>query len=104
MVALESDQPAKLRTPSPTDAVEAIIQAFDNYSVVALGECIHGEQKYYDFVISLIQHPTFQSKVKYIAVEIGNALYQSTADRYVSGQEISRDQLRQIWRNHTCSF
>jgi hypothetical protein len=104
MVALESDQPAKLRTPSPTDAVEVIIQAFDNYPVVALGECIHGEQKYYDFVISLIQHPTFQSKVNYIAVEIGNALYQSTADKYVSGQQISPDQLRQIWRNHTCSF
>jgi uncharacterized iron-regulated protein len=104
MVPLEPDQPAKLRTPSPTNAVEAIIQAFDNYSVVALGECIHGEQKYYDFVISLIQHPPFQSKVNYIAVEIGNALYQIIVDKYVSGQEVSPDQLRQVWRNHTCSY
>ena len=104
MVPPESDRPAKLRAPSPTDAVEAIIQAFDNYSVVALGECIHGEQMYYDFVISLINNPSFQSKVNYIAVEIGNAFYQDIADKFISGQEISPDQLRQVWRNHTCSF
>jgi hypothetical protein len=103
MIPPQSDRPTRLSPLAPLDATAVILQAFDRYSVVALGECFHGEQKYYDFVISLIRHPSFQAKIKDIVIEIGNALYQGLVDSYISGQEVSLSDLRQIWRNHTCT-
>jgi outer membrane protein OmpA-like peptidoglycan-associated protein len=36
-----------------------------------------------------------------VVVEFGNARYQALADRYVAGQQIPFDELRQIWENTT---
>jgi hypothetical protein len=38
-----------------------------------------------------------------IVVEFGNALYQDTIDRFVSGQPVDNADLRPVWRNTTQS-
>src|SRR5688572_1906611 len=61
--------------PKPSNAVEAIVKAFDTRSLVALGEN-HWLQEEADFIALLIRHPEFSIKVNDIVVEFGNALYQ----------------------------
>ena len=58
----------------PTSASEAILNSFDKYRVVALGEA-HGLQEEHDFIQSLIRNPAFAAKVNDIVVECGNAFY-----------------------------
>src|SRR5262249_41728704 len=71
----------------PIDAVKGILNAFDKYPIVGLGES-HWLQEEADFVIRLIRDPAFSAKVNDIVVECGNALYQDVMDRYLSGKEV----------------
>jgi hypothetical protein len=92
-----------LDEPKPVDAFDGIVKAFDKFPIVALGEA-HQLQEEADFIAQLIRRPDFSAKVNAIVVEFGNALYQDVIDRYVAGQEVSRPELRQIWRNTTQFF
>jgi len=92
-----------LNEPKPADAFEGIIKAFDKFPIVALGEA-HRLQEEADFIAQLIRRSDFSAKVNTIVVEFGNALYQDVIDRYVAGQEVSRTELRQVWRNTTQFF
>ena len=94
-----SGQP-RLDNPKPIKAVDALINAFDRYPLVALGEA-HWSQTEHEFVYSLIKHPDFANKVNDIVVEFGNALYQPIMDRYIAGETVARTELRQVWRNTT---
>lgn len=91
---------SRLDNPKPTEAVEALINAFDRYPLVALGE-VHWSQTEHELVYSLIKHPDFANKVNDIVVEFGNALYQPIMDRYIAGETVARTELRQVWRNTT---
>jgi hypothetical protein len=86
--------------PKPSNAVEAIVKAFDTRSLVALSEN-HWLQEEADFIALLIRHPEFSIKVNDLVVEFGNALYQDVIDRYVAGKEVAPAELRQVWRNTT---
>ena len=86
--------------PKPSNAVKAIVKAFDTRKLVALGET-HGMQQEADFIALLIRHPEFSIKVNDIVVEFGNALYQDVIDRYLAGKEVAPAELRQVWRNTT---
>src|SRR5215475_7702654 len=94
-----SGQPL-LDDPKPIKAVDALINAFDRYPLVALGEA-HWSQTEHEFVYSLIKHPDFANKVNDIVLEFGNALYQPIMDRYIAGETVARTELRQVWRNTT---
>jgi hypothetical protein len=83
--------------PKPSNAIEAIVKAFDTRKLVALGEA-HWLQEEADFIAMLIRHPEFPIKVNDIVVELGNALYQDVIDRYVAGKEVAPAELRQMWR------
>lgn len=89
--------------PDPSDAIEGIVKAFDQFPIVALGEA-HGLQEEADFIAQLVRHPDFSAKVNDIVVEFGNALYQDVIDRYVAGKEVPLSELRQVWRNTTQFF
>ncbi len=91
---------AQANNPRPVDAIPAIVEAFNRYPVVALGD-LHGCQEFYDVITLLIRNPKLPNKVNDIVVEFGNALYQDIADRYVSGKEVSNSEMSQVWRNHT---
>ncbi len=84
----------------PTNAVPVILNAFDRYPIVALGD-LHGCEEFWDFVTSLVQTPEFPNKLNDVGVEFGNALYQDVCDHYIAGQDVPLSEVRQIWRNTT---
>jgi hypothetical protein len=86
--------------PRPTKAVEGIINLFDSFPIVALGE-IHGNRTQHDFIVSLIENPAFSGKVNDIVVEFGSARYQNIMDKYIAGETVTHKELRQAWRNTT---
>ncbi len=86
--------------PSPQPAIEYVIGAFDRYPLVALSEW-HGSRETKNFVGALIRHPGFSGKVADIVVEFGNARYQRMVDRYIAGEHVAREELKQVWENTT---
>jgi retinol-binding protein 3 len=98
----EKEKPqAEVRSdPRAVNAAEAILNAFDKYRVVALGER-HGLQEQHDFIQSLIRNPVFAAKVNDIVVECGNALYQDMLDRYIAGEDVPMAEVRHVWRDTT---
>jgi heme-binding uptake protein ChaN (Tiki superfamily) len=84
--------------PAGLDAIaRALIAAFDQVDVVALGEA-HGRRADSDLRIALVRHPDFAKKVRSIVVEFGSTTEQSTLDRYIRGENVSRAQLEQVWK------
>jgi len=86
--------------PKPAKAVEGLIEVFDRFPIVALGE-IHWLLNEHEFIAALIKHPAFANKVNDIVVEFGNAKYQSIMDRYIAGETIADTELQKVWRNTT---
>ena len=76
--------------------VRTLIAAFDQVDIVALGE-VHGRKADSDLRIALIRHPDFAMKVRSIVVEFGSTTEQSTLDRYIRGEDVSRAQLERVW-------
>jgi hypothetical protein len=86
--------------PTPKDADEAILTAFDNYEVVGLGT-LNGDKDLDDFVLRLLRDPALPAKVDDIAVECGNSHYQPLLDRYIAGGDVALSEVRKVWRNTT---
>jgi hypothetical protein len=86
------------QTPTPRDAVSAILEVFEHYPIVAIGED-HRHQQIHDFIVSLVTASNFPGRVNDIVVEFGAARYQGLMDRYIAGETVSLDQLRQVWRD-----
>jgi outer membrane protein OmpA-like peptidoglycan-associated protein len=93
-----SIQPGDL---SAAPAADYLAGAFDRFPLVAFSEPRHGAGGTREFLTSLLRHPRFAGTVNDLVVEFGNARYQDIADRYVAGEPVARDQLRQIWENTT---
>jgi len=70
---------------------------FDQFDVVALGEA-HGRRLDSDLRIALVRHPDFAKKVRSIVVEFGSTTEQTTLDRYIRGENVSRAQFEQVWK------
>src|SRR5579864_5780073 len=90
--------PSREPAAQPEDAVPAILQAFDQYPLVALGE-FHRNQQEHDFVLSLVRARGFPDQVNDIVVEFGASRYQDLADRYIRGDPVRLDQLQRVWRD-----
>jgi outer membrane protein OmpA-like peptidoglycan-associated protein len=86
---------------SAVPAAEYLVDAFDRFPLVAFSEPRHGAGGTKEFLTSLVRHSRFAGTVDDIVVEFGNARYQDIADRYVAGEPVARDQLKQIWENTT---
>lgn len=69
--------------------------------MLALGEGIHGNEQGHQFRLALIRNHRFAETVNDIVVEFGNSLYQDVMDRFVRGEDVSYDALRQVWQNTT---
>jgi len=95
---------AQVRLPDESAGIDAIartlMSAFDQADIVALGEA-HGRRLDSDLRIALVRHPDFAKKVRSIVVEFGSTTEQSTLDRYIRGENISRSQLEQVWKTTT---
>ncbi len=83
----------------PADAFDAVIEATEQHTLVALGE-FHLMQDWHHFMGELLDRPEFVANVDDLVVEFGNALYQDVADRFVVALEaVPFEELSQIWRN-----
>jgi len=89
---------------SPQDAVEAILDLFETYSIVALGEGPHTNLPGATMRLDLLRHPRFLDTVDDIVVEWGSISGQEVMDRYVNGLPVSREELESVWRNSTQSI
>ena len=65
--------------------------------MVALGEGAHGNEEGHAFRLALLRDRRFTSTVNDILVEFGSGRYQQLMDRFVRGEEVSRDELRHVW-------
>ena len=94
-------QPPKVRLPDESTGIDGIartlVSVFDQADIVALGEA-HQRRLDSDLRIALVRHPAFATKVRFIVVEFGSATEQSTLDRYIRGEDVSRAQLDQVWK------
>src|SRR3989449_36203 len=100
-----SAAPLNVRLPDETAGVDAIartlISAFDQFDIVALGEA-HGRFRVdSELRIAMVRHPDFAKKVRNIVVEFGSTTEQSTLDRYIRGENVSRAQLEKVWKTTT---
>jgi outer membrane protein OmpA-like peptidoglycan-associated protein len=86
---------------SVAPAADYLADAFDRFPLVAFSEPRHGAGGTREFLTSLVRHQRFAGTVNDIVVEFGNARYQEVADRYVAGEPVPRDELKQIWENTT---
>src|SRR2546430_17575849 len=97
-------QAPKVRLPDEAAGLDGIartlISAFDQVDIVALGEA-HQRKLDSDLRIAVVRHPDFAKKVWSIVVEFGSTTEQSTLDRYIRGENVSRAQLEQVWKTTT---
>jgi hypothetical protein len=89
------------RPSTPIDPVAGILDAFRTHTIVALGEGSHGNEQGAAFRLALIRDPRFIQLVDDIVVESGNSKYQEVMDRFVRGDDIPHETLRQVWQNTT---
>lgn len=96
--------PPKVRLPDESTGIDgiarALVAAFDQADVVALGEA-HQRKLDSDLRIAVVRNPDFAKKVRSIVVEFGSTTEQSTLDRYIRGENVSRAQLEQVWKTTT---
>jgi hypothetical protein len=89
-------QDAPRRPAQPVEPISAIVDAFQSYSIVALGEGAHGNLQGMAFRLALIRDPRFLARVDDIVVESGSARYQDVIDRYVRGEDVPASALRDV--------
>jgi hypothetical protein len=90
-----------VRVPDEAAGIDAIaralIAAFDQVDIVALGEA-HLRSVDSDLRIALVRHPDFGKKVRTIVIECGSIAEQSTLDRYIRGENVPKAQLERVWK------
>ncbi len=91
--ALAQEEPSSVHVDN---ALAGILDAFDSYPIVAIGDN-HNVQQLGDFYIQLIQQPEFARQVRNIVFEYGNAFYQDVIDRYINGEEVPFEELQRVW-------
>jgi hypothetical protein len=81
-------------------AVDAVVAAFEDHQVVAIGET-HGSQLEHAFLRSLLMDPRLIGVIDDVAVEFGSARHQDTIDRFVQGEAVSEAELSLVWTDTT---
>src|SRR5438045_254070 len=74
--------------PAPRQAVPAVLDLFEQYSIVALSEGPHNNQKGHAFRLALVRDPRFGRLVNDVVVEFGNSRYQTVMDRFTAGADV----------------
>ena len=100
IVTSNAQQGDKQKPAVALEPIKAILEAFRAHALVGLGDP-HGNEQISAFRISLIRDPRFAGTVNDIVVEFGNSRYQDVIDRFVRGEEVPYELLRQVWQNTT---
>jgi hypothetical protein len=80
--------------------VRTLISALDHVDILALGEA-HERQPDSDLRIALVRNADFPKKVRFIVVEFASTTEQSTLNRYIRGEDVSRTELEKVWKTTT---
>jgi len=96
-VDLNGDQLSKL-TQQAKQADEAILNAFENHDLVAVGD-YHWNEAFLVYLTDLVKSESFSEKVQHIIVEFGNAKHQSVLNRYLKGEDVSNSEIELVWRD-----
>jgi hypothetical protein len=73
----------------------ALMSVYEQFDVVALGE-MHARKIDSDLRIALVRHPDFARRVRTIVVEFATTAEQTTLDRYIRGENVSKAQLERV--------
>ncbi|HEY3439157.1 MAG TPA: hypothetical protein VGK29_00315 [Paludibaculum sp.] len=94
--------PASEQTPagSRSSILDDLVGLFDIADVVALGE-FHGSLEDAALRQSLLHHPDFPKKVRYVMVEFANSLHQDILNRYIQGGDVQPAEIQKVWRDIT---
>jgi hypothetical protein len=84
----------------PLVPIAAIVDALRHHRVVGIGDA-HGNRLGEAFQLALVRDPAFRARVDDVLVESGNSRHQDLADRFVRGETVAPEQLRQIWLDTT---
>ena len=90
------------KKPIGKEGIPTIVNFFEQKPIVAIGET-HGHVQLYQFLTELVQIEGFYKNVNDILIESGNALYQDTLDKYISGGDVPYIDIQKIWLNTTQS-
>src|SRR5262245_21393951 len=88
--------PAPAKPAVPLRATSAILDAFRDHAIVAIGDA-HGDQQGEAFQLALVRDSLFAVTVNDVVIEMGNSCGQAIVDRYVRGEDVPRETLRQVW-------
>jgi hypothetical protein len=80
-----------------------LTEKFNTFKVIGLDEGPHGTLQCHAFIRNLFDDMKFCSTLDYIIVEFVNVDFQSTLDRFINGEEITLEQIQNIWRHTTQS-
>jgi hypothetical protein len=88
--------------PPPTGdaSVDVVLDGFADHDAVFIGE-EHGSRAQHALFAQLLCDPRFPATVDVIVVEWGNSRLQGIVDAYVTGGDVSDDQLASVWREST---
>jgi hypothetical protein len=102
LAGCQAPAPSASTSPIPlaVPAVDAVVAAFADHQVVAIGE-EHGAALQHEFLRSLIRDPRLIGVIDDVAVEFGSARHQDTIDEYVRGGAVSEAELSQVWTDTT---
>jgi hypothetical protein len=84
----------------PVEPIAAIVDAFRSHSVVTFSDP-HGNEQLEAFRLMVVRDPRIIGVINDIVVEMGNARYQDLMDRYLRGEDVPYQTLRQVWDNTT---
>lgn len=80
------------------DAIEGLVAAFRHHPVVIVGE-IHWLEPAGEFYVRLVRDRKFEQTVEDIVVEFASRNNQPLLDRYIAGEDLPIEEVRQIWRD-----
>jgi len=99
-VSVAAAQTSAPAPPTPSEPFAGILDAFKTHSVVAVSDP-HGNVQMHVFLLSLIRDQRFPDAVNDIVIETASARYQDAIDRFVRGDDLSREVLRKAWEEHS---
>jgi hypothetical protein len=101
-IILGLPQTLPLKPIAPVEPIAAIVDAFKTAPVIGMQAGVgHSDARGFAFVISLLRDPRIQALGVDVAMENGNARYQSVMDRYTRGEDVPYSELRHVWDDTT---
>jgi hypothetical protein len=101
-IILGLPQTLPLKPISPIEPITAIVDAFKTAPVLGMQAGVgHSDARGFAFVIALLRDPRIQALGVDVAMENGNARYQSVMDRYTRGEDVPYTELRHVWDDTT---